>query len=109
MAIASLSPNSVLASPIQVNPQVKTDLQTLVSQVAQDARKGAKTTQTDTVTISPQALNKVDDKSLSAKGTTVKNEDGRKALQLARDNADTVKNETQRNVLKAYGSVSTIQ
>ena len=109
MAIASLSPNSVLASPIQVNPQVKTDLQTLVSQVAQDARKGTKTTQTDTVTISPQALNKVDDKSLSAKGTTVKNEDGRKALQLARDNADTVKNETQRNVLKAYGSVSTIQ
>lgn len=56
MATAALSPNSVLASPIQVNPQVKNDLQTSVPQVSQDAQKAVRAVQTDTVIISPQAL-----------------------------------------------------
>lgn len=56
MATAALSPNSVLASPIQVNPQVKNDLQGSVPQVSQDAQKAVKAVQTDTITISTQAL-----------------------------------------------------
>lgn len=101
MAIASLSPSSVLASPIQVNPQVKTDLQISVPQVAEDAHKAAKAVQTDTITISPQALKMADDKNAAAKETTNKAEDQRVA-QLARDQANAAKNETQRNALKAY-------
>lgn len=63
MATAALSPNSVLASPIQVNPQVKNDLQTSVPQVSQDAQKAVKAVQTDTITISPQALKMAADNS----------------------------------------------
>jgi hypothetical protein len=108
MAIASLSPNSVLASPIQVNPQVKTDLQSSAPQVAQDARQTAKSTQTDTITISPQALKMADDKNALAKEASNK-ADENQALQLARDKADTVKNDTQKNAVKAYAGVSTYQ
>lgn len=101
MAIASLSPNSVLASPIQVNPQVKTDLQLSVPQVAEDAQKAAKAAQTDTVTISAQALKMADDKDAAAKETDQKADDQR-AVQLERDKAYAAKNETQRNAVKAY-------
>jgi len=69
MAIASLSPSSVLASPIQVNPQVKTDQQISVPQVAEDAQKAAKAVQTDTITISPQALKMADEKNVAGKKT----------------------------------------
>lgn len=72
MAMAALSPNSVLASPVQVNPQVRTDLQSSVPQVAQDAQKSAKSVQTDTVTISAQALKMADDKNADAKTVTDK-------------------------------------
>lgn len=61
MATAALSPNSILASPIQVNPLVKNDLQTSVPQVSQDAQKALRAVQTDTVIISPQALKMASD------------------------------------------------
>ncbi len=105
MAMAALSPNSVLATPIQINPQVKTDLQASLPQVAQDAHKSAKATQTDTVTISAQALQMADSRNAVAKETTDK-ADGRRVLQLARDKADAVKNEAQKNAEKAYAVVS---
>lgn len=108
MAIASLSPSSVLASPIQVNPQVKTDLQTTVPQVAENSQKSAKETQTDTITISPQALKMADDKDAAAKETAKKAED-QQMLQLASDNSSAAANAVQKNALKAYTSASTNQ
>ena len=102
MAMASLSPSSVLASPIQVNPQVKSDLQASVPQVAQDALKSAKTAQTDTVTISTQALKMADDKNAVAKQTTDKADKQRAA-------SDFTKNTAQKNALNAYAAVSTNQ
>ena len=67
MAISGLSPNSITASSVQVNPQVKTDTQTSVPQVAQDAQKAVVSTQTDTITISAQALKMADKKDDVAK------------------------------------------
>jgi hypothetical protein len=104
MAMAALSPNSILAAPIQVNPQVKTDLQTSVPQVDQDAQKAIKAAQTDTVTISAQALKMADDKNAAAEKAANK-ADEQQALMLAKDKADAVKNETQKSALKAYASV----
>lgn len=103
MAMAALSPNSVLATPIQVNPQVTTDLQASASQVAQDAQKAAKTAQTDTITISAQALKMADDKNASVKEAANK-ADEQESLQAAKDKADNERNETQKNALKAYAS-----
>lgn len=105
MTIAALSPNSVLATPIQVNPQVKSDLQTSVPQVAEDAQRAAKTAKTDTITISAQALKMADDKNVAAERAANK-ADEQEALQLAKDKADDSKNETQRNAVKAYAAVS---
>ncbi len=104
MVMAALSPNSVLASPIQVNPQVKTDLHASAPQAAQDAQKAAKTAQTDTITISAQALKMADDKNADAKQASNK-ADEQESLQLARDKADTIKNENQRSAVKAYAAV----
>ena len=56
MEIQQLSPNSVNANPVAVNPQVKADQATTVPQVNQDAQKSVKAAKTDTVTISQQAL-----------------------------------------------------
>lgn len=105
MAMAILSPISVLASPIQVNPQVRTDLQASVPQVAQDAQKAAKVAQTDTITISAQALKMADDKNISAK-ETAKRADEQEALQSAGDKAADAKNMAQRNAEKTYAAVS---
>lgn len=105
MAMAALSPNSVLATPIQVNPQVRSDLQTSVHQVAEDAQKAAKATKTDTITISAQALKMADDKNVAAERAANK-ADEQEVLQLAKDKADDSKNETQRNAVKAYATVS---
>jgi len=58
MSIEAISPNSV-ASPVNVNPQVKTDQQSAPPQVDQDVQKAAKALKTDTVTISPQAVQKL--------------------------------------------------
>ena len=108
MAMAALSPNSVLSTSIQVNPQTRTDQQTSVPQVAQDARKTGETVRTDTITISPQALKMADDKNIVAKEAADK-DDEQKALQAASDKADAVKSEAQRNAVKAYATVSAIQ
>ena len=104
MAMAALSPSSVLATPIQVNPQVRSDLQASVPQVAQDAQKAAKAAKTDTITISAQALKMADDKNVAAERAANKAEE-QEALQLARDKAADAKNETQRNAVKAYAAV----
>jgi len=105
MAMATLSPNSVLATPIQINPQVKSDLQTSLPQVAQDAVKVSKTAQTDTVTISAQALKMADDKNVAARQSADK-ADKQRALRLANDSRDATRNETQKNAVKAYKSAS---
>lgn len=108
MAIAALSPNSVLATPVQVNPQVKTDQLTSAPQVAQDAQQAAKATQTDTVTISSQALKMADEKNIVAEKADNK-ADEEAALQVARDKADARKNEAQKSAEKAYAVVSANQ
>jgi hypothetical protein len=105
MAMAALSPNSVLASPIQVNPQVRSDLQGSAPQVAQDAQKTAKVAQTDTITISAQALKMADDKNVAAKEASVA-ADEQEASQVAREKADSEQNEAQKNAVKAYAAVS---
>jgi len=105
MAIATLSPNSILASPIQVNPQVKTDLQSSVPQVAQDAQKAAKVAQTDTITISAQALKMADDKNAVAQETSKRADE-----RLAGDKEGAaLQSETQRNAVKTYAAVSANQ
>jgi hypothetical protein len=103
MAMAALSPSSVLATPVQVNPQITTDLQYSVSQTAQDAQKAAKTVQTDTITISAQALKMADDKNASAEGASDKT-DEQESLQVAKDKADNERSEAQKNALRAYAS-----
>ena len=105
MAMAALSPSSVLASPIQVNPQVRTDLQTSAPQVAQDALKASKTAQTDTITISAQALKMADDKNVAAKETANKADEAETA-KLASSRADSGKSESQRSAVKAYTAAS---
>lgn len=102
MGSVSLSPNSVLASPIQANPQVKTDLQTSVPQVSQDAQKVAKEAKTDTITISPQALKLADDKDAAAKEAGDKKADEQRTLQLDNDKTNAEKNVSQRNAVRAY-------
>ena len=108
MAMAALSPSSVLATPIQVNPQVRNDLQASVAQVAQDAQKSAKVAQTDTITISAQALKMADDKNVAAK-ETAKRADEQEASQSAREKASDAKNMTQRNAENTYAAVSANQ
>jgi hypothetical protein len=56
MSIAQISPNSVAANPVDVNPQVKAEQTTAAPQASQDAQKTANTAKTDTVTISKQAV-----------------------------------------------------
>ena len=108
MAFEALSLNSVLASPAQINPQVKTDTQPVVPQGAQDAQKVAKSAQTDTITISAQALKMADEKSAVAK-EDAKKADAQRALLLAGDNTDAAKKATQFNAVKAYAAVSASQ
>ena len=104
--MATLSPNSVLASPIQVNPQVRSDIQTSAPQVAQDAQKTAKVAQTDTITISAQALKMADDKNVAAKDTSNAT-DEQESSSSANGRADSEQNEAQKNALKAYAAAST--
>ena len=106
MVMAALSPNSVLASPIQVNPQVRSDLQGAAPQVAQDAQKASKVTQTDTITISFQALKMADDKNAAAKKAFTA-ADERESSRSATDKADSEQNEAQKNAVKAYAAMGT--
>lgn len=110
MSIGTLSPSSVLSSPIQANPQVKTDLQTSVPQVAEDAQKTAKTAQTDTITISAQALKMADDKNVAAQEVASKKAEEQSDRQAA-DNEKTAAEQTaiQRNAVKAYSTDSASQ
>lgn len=101
MAMAALSPSSVLATPIQVNPQVKTDLLVSAPQVDQDGQKVIKKAQTDTVTISSQALKMADDKNADAKKADTKSSK-QKDLQLAREKADAEAKRTERGGLQSY-------
>lgn len=94
-----------MASPIQINPQVRADLQ---SSVPQDAQKAAKAAQADTITISSQAMKMADDKNAVAKETANK-ADEQQVLQLACDKADAAKTETQRKAAEAYAAVSANQ
>jgi hypothetical protein len=105
MTIAALSPNSILASPASVNPQVKNDLQASSPQVAQDAQKAAKVVQTDTITISTQALKMADEKNVVAQKAANKAED-LQAFLVARDKEAAVKNQTQKNASQAYSTIS---
>lgn len=108
MGMAELSPSSVLASPIQVNPQVRTDLQASTPQLAQDAQKTAKTAQTDTITISAQALKMADDKNASAEAAADKSEE-QKADDEARDKSAAEQSTVQRSAVKAYTAASVSQ
>jgi hypothetical protein len=105
MVMAALSPTSVLASPIQVNPQIRSDLQGSTPQVAQDAQKTAKAVQTDTITISAQALKMADDKNVAAKQAAAA-ADEQESSKIAREKADSEQNEAQKNAVKAYAAVS---
>lgn len=105
MALAALSPNSLVASPVQVNQQVKSNLQLTSPQVSQDTQKAVKAAQTDTITISAQALKMTDDKNAVAKKVADKN-DEQKTMQLAANTASIAKNDTQRSAVKAYEAVS---
>ena len=103
--MAALSPSIVLASPIQVNPQVRSDLQTSAHQVAQDAQKTSKVTQTDTVTISAQALKMADDKNVAAKSTSNAT-DEQEFLNSSARRENSEQNEAQKNAVKAYVAAS---
>lgn len=103
--MAALSPNSVLASPIEVNPQVRSDLQNSAPQVALDAQKTAKTAQTDTITISAQALKMADDKNVAAKGASTAT-DEQETMGTSTGKADSEKNEVQKKAVKAYSAAS---
>lgn len=67
MSIAQLSPTSVAANPAYVNPQVKTENNTTPNQSSQTAQVSVQTLKTDTVTLSPQAL-QMSSKSEGAQG-----------------------------------------
>ncbi|MDD2733022.1 MAG: hypothetical protein PHF56_03705 [Desulfuromonadaceae bacterium] len=107
MAMAALSPNSVLASPIQVNPQVRSDIQGSAPQTAQDAQKTAKVAQTDTITISAQALKMADDKNAAAKkATAAADEQGSSGLATGKADSGQSANIAQKSAVKAYEAVS---
>jgi hypothetical protein len=98
--MAALSPSSVLATPAQINPQVKTDLATSVPQVSQNSQLSVVTAQTDTITISLQALKMSDNKNALAKKTPGKDE-ARKQQNGDEPTGSELQN-AQRNARKAY-------
>lgn len=100
MAIAALSPNSIMASPIQTNPQVKTDMLISEARVAQNAQNTAKVAQTDTITISAQALKMADENEATTKETRIKEDEQREEI------SSKEKNIALRNAMKAYASAA---
>lgn len=56
MAIAQLSPNSVTANPSHLNPLAQSESQVSSAKVGESVQNSIKQIQTDTVTISSQAL-----------------------------------------------------
>ena len=104
-SVVALSPKSLMASPVRVNSQVSADLQRSVPQVAQEAQKAVKATQTDTVTISSQALKLADDKNAAAKDVSRKAED-RQSSRLASYRDDTSKRPVPKQAGNAYSAVA---
>lgn len=104
MTLAALSPSSVLATPAQINPQVRTDLLTSVPQSAQNAQQGAVAAQTDTVTISLHALKMSDNKNAVAKKTTGRDE--ARSLPRSPEESTPEQKELQENAKKAYAEVA---
>jgi hypothetical protein len=56
MAIAQLSPNSVAANPSYLNPLAQSDRQASTAKASESVQSSIKQIQTDTVTLSSQAL-----------------------------------------------------
>lgn len=61
MSIEQISPNSTVADPAHLNPQVRADHAAALPKADQDAENTIKAIKTDTVTISPQAVQKLAD------------------------------------------------
>lgn len=61
MAISQVSLNSITTNPAYANPYAKTDQPAAAAQMNQDAQKTGQVAKTDTVTISQQALQKVNE------------------------------------------------
>lgn len=82
MGIAQISPVSVQSSPVNVNPLLKADQAAAAYQTNQSSQKSIQAIKTDTVTISPQAIQK-----LASDGDTaameVKESGGQKASEKA--------------------------
>lgn len=73
MSIQQLSPNSIVANPAHVNPQVRTDQAAASPQVNQETQKSVQALKTDTVTISRQALQMLENDGDSAAKKTGEN------------------------------------
>ena len=104
MAVGALGSS---ASATQVNFQAKADPASQ-QQAVQGAKKSAKSAQTDTVTISAQALKIADEKSAVAREEAKKADDQR-TLQLASEKVAVAKRTTQSsqsNAVRAYAAVS---
>lgn len=56
MALAQLSPNSVTANPSFLNPLAQSDRQASIAKASESVQSSIKQIQTDTVTLSSQAL-----------------------------------------------------
>ena len=102
MSIVSLSANSVLATPVQLNPQIREELQNnSLPQLARDAQKTAQTDRTDTITISSQALKMVDARDVSAK-ETADAADGQRAFRLESERPGTGNITNERISISVY-------
>lgn len=66
MSIEQISPSSTVADPAHLNPQVRAEHTAALPQADQDAENTVKAIKTDTVTISPQAVQKLADERDSA-------------------------------------------
>ena len=100
-----VTPSIFLGTPDQLNPQVRSDLQVSVPQFAKDAQKTAKVAQTDTVTISAQALKMAYTKDAAA-GINTTSADEQEVLRLANDKANSEQKEAQKNAVIAYAATS---
>ena len=103
-SVVALSPKSLMSNPAKVNPQVAADLQKGIPQATQEAQKSVKASQTDTVTISAQALKQADDKNAVAKDVSRKAAD-RQSARLASYRDDASRGTAQKQAGKAYSAV----
>ena len=59
MSMAQLSPNSIIANPAHINPQVKVEQSVAVPKVNQEVQQTVQAIKTDTITFSQQAAKRV--------------------------------------------------